>query len=84
MKRKEDECRKLREHNDELQDTLESLSKMANEMAGGRGQSQSPSRNSGGVVETSIALYSLFFIFFFGFFGSRILYIYRVFTFLDV
>ncbi|KAF1764488.1 hypothetical protein GCK72_004436 [Caenorhabditis remanei] len=42
LKRKEDECRKLREHNDELQDTLESLSKMANEMAGGRGQKDTP------------------------------------------
>ncbi|CAP32192.2 Protein CBR-DYF-14 [Caenorhabditis briggsae] len=53
LKRKEDEVRKLREHNDELQDTLEQLSRMANEMAGGRGQSQSPSRASGGVVVES-------------------------------
>ncbi|CCD70541.1 Rootletin [Caenorhabditis elegans] len=42
LKRKEDECRKLREQNDELSDILEQLSKMAHEMAGGRGRNETP------------------------------------------
>lgn len=55
LKRKEDECRKLREQNDELSDILEQLSKMAHEMAGGRGRSQSPS-----VIVDNTTAHSLF------------------------
>ncbi|EGT31961.1 hypothetical protein CAEBREN_32258 [Caenorhabditis brenneri] len=61
LKRKEDECRKLREQNDEFSDTLEQLSKMASDMAGGRGQSQSPSRISSSVVLIHLQLLLLTF-----------------------
>ncbi|CAL2031001.1 unnamed protein product [Caenorhabditis brenneri] len=61
LKRKEDECRKLREQNDEFSDTLEQLSKMASDMAGGRGQSQSPSRISSSVVVSEENLASALF-----------------------